>query len=118
MKKLIIVIISLVLLVGNAAAEHWTLTQYADLSGNQAMCYSLWDGEDLILIDGGWTQNTPQVKEIIDSHGGHVKAWFLTHYHGDHADAFNALWNEYKDQIDMVYCTPLEWDDVKDVFEY
>lgn len=36
---------------------------------------------------------------------------FFTHYHGDHAGAFNALWDEYKDRIDVVYCTPLDWDE-------
>ncbi len=117
MKRLFAGLCLLFLLSGWAIADGWTLTQHSDLSGNNAMCYSLWDGEDLILIDGGWTENAPRVKEIIDSHGGCVKAWILTHYHGDHANAFNALWSEYREKISMVYCTPLEWDDVKDVFQ-
>ncbi len=113
MKKLIILAVTLSLLMASAAIaeDSWVLTQYADLSGNQAMCYSLVSGDDLILIDGGWTENVPQVREIIEANGGHVTAWFLTHYHNDHAGAFNALWEEYKDKIDAVYCTPLNWDD-------
>lgn len=88
--------IVLVLFAGNAIAESWTLTQYADMSGNQAMCYSLVNGDDLIIIDGGWPENAPRAKEIIEANGGHVTAWFLTHYHNDHAGAFNALWEEFR----------------------
>ena len=118
MKKLVLVVLALVLLISTAAAEDWTLIQYADLSGNQAMCYSLTVGDDLILIDGGWTENAAQVREIIENNGGHVRAWFLTHYHNDHAGAFIALWEEYKDKIDVVYCTPLIWDDFIAVAKY
>ncbi len=112
MKKLFMLVIAMIFIVCTAIAEEdWTLTQYSDLSGSQAMFYSLTIGDDLILIDGGWTVNAPQVKEVIEANGGHVTAWFLTHYHGDHAGAFNELWNEYKDKIDVVYCTPLIWDE-------
>ena len=111
MKKMIAALFACLMIATLASAEDWTLTQYADLSGNQAMFYSLTYGDDLILIDGGWTENAPQVKQVIDDHDGHVTAWFLTHYHNDHCDAFNALWEEYKDKIDVVYCTPLNWDE-------
>lgn len=120
MKKMIsTVLMMLLFMIQSAFADtDWVLTQYADLSENQAMCYSLTAGDDLILIDGGWTENAPQVKEIIEANGGHVRAWFLTHYHNDHAGAFNELWNEYKEKIDVVYCTPLIWDDFIEVAQY
>lgn len=120
MKKMIsTVLMMLLIMIQSAFADtDWVLTQYADLSENQAMCYSLTAGDDLILIDGGWTENAPQVKEIIEANGGHVRAWFLTHYHNDHAGAFNELWNEYKEKIDVVYCTPLIWDDFIEVAQY
>ena len=113
MKRLIFLLIVSIFLISNTglAENEWLLTQYSDLSGNQAMCYSLVSGDDLILIDGGWAENAPQVREIIEANGGHVRAWFLTHYHGDHAGAFNALWDEYKNRIDVVYCTPLDWNE-------
>lgn len=90
----------------------WVLTQYPDASGNQGMCYSLVNQKDhtLILVDGGWPQNAGTVKQIIDSNGGRVKAWFLTHYHVDHLGAFNALWPEYRDRIETVYVNPLDWE--------
>ena len=108
------------ILVGNPEGNRWILTQYGDRSGNQAICYSLVDlaNDDLILIDGGWMENTEQVRSIIESNGGKVKAWFLTHYHGDHASAFNALWEEYRDRIEKVYVTPLDWDDFSAAAQY
>ncbi len=112
MKKFIALVLFAILLCSTALAENdWILTQYADISGNQAMCYSLTNGTDLILVDGGWVDNAPQVKEVIESNGGYVTAWILTHYHNDHADAFNALWDEYKEKIDAIYCTPLDWNE-------
>lgn len=118
MKKIIFFsfIIILMTFFSTALSEDknmWELTQYADASGNQAMFYSLVNRESnsLILIDGGWSQNADQVSKVIEENGGHVTAWFLTHYHNDHCDAFNTLWGNYKDQIDVVYCTPLIWED-------
>ena len=98
--------------LGNPESR-WVLTQYSDQTGSQAMCYSLVDTEsgNLILIDGGWSENAERVKEIIECNGNRVRAWFLTHYHEDHAGAFNVLWTEFRDRIDTVYVTPLNWDD-------
>lgn len=117
MRQMIILFIAIALLLcGTASAENdWVLTQYADLSGNQGMFYTIKSGDGLIIIDGGWAENAPQVKEVIEANGGLVTAWFLTHYHNDHAGAFNELWNEYRDRIGVVYCTPLIWDDFIEV---
>ena len=108
-------VLLLIILNGCSAAKKtgWELTQYPDRSGSQGMCYSLYDREsgDLILIDGGWVDNVQQVRDVIESHGGRVKAWFLTHYHADHAGAFTLLYEEYRDKIETVYLTPLDPDD-------
>ncbi len=97
----------------------WELSQYPDATGNQAMFYSLYDRTtgDLILIDGGWTGNAEQVRSVIDSLGGKVKAWFLTHYHGDHIGAFNTVYGEYKDRIDTVYVNPLDWETFEPIYK-
>ena len=108
-------VLAMLVLCACAAAESgdvWAVTQYVDVSGNQAMCYSLENQNDgtLILIDGGWDVNAEQVRQVMDAHGGHVNAWFLTHYHPDHIGAFNALWEEYRDGIDAVYVCPIDWE--------
>ena len=94
------------------ASKGWELTQYPDASGNVGLFYSLYNPEDgtLILVDSGNPENADTVRQVIDSHGGHVTAWFLTHYHGDHIGAFNAVYEKYKDQIDVIYVNPLDWE--------
>ena len=92
--------------------EGWKVTQYACASGSQAMFYSLVNRRDgtVILIDSGNPQNAEQVSEVIKQNGGHVKAWFLTHYHMDHIGAFNEVWEQWKDNIETIYVTPLPYE--------
>lgn len=107
-----------------AAAEEavpytgWELTQYPDASGNVGLFYSLYNPADgtLVLVDSGNPENADTVRQVIDSHGGHVTAWFLTHYHGDHIGAFNAVYEQYKDQIDVIYVNPLDWDTFEPIY--
>ena len=101
-------------------AEGWVLTQYPDASGNNGLCYSLVNRMDgaLILVDGGWRQNADTVRKIIDDNGGKVKAWFLTHYHGDHIGAFNEVYGEYRDSIETIYVNPLDWETFDSVAKY
>lgn len=107
----------------------WFITQYADVTGLQAMFYTLEsDKGDLIVVDGGNTGNADYVRKIIEEKGGHVDAWFLTHPHPDHIGAFNLLWEELQDAIDVIYTTDIdyeiyhstaqEWDDIEgyDIF--
>ena len=95
----------------------WELVQYPDLSGNVGMFYSLYNREngDLILVDGGWDANAEQVSAVIESLGGKVKAWFLTHYHADHISVFNEIYEKYRDRIETVYINPLDWETFEQV---
>ena len=121
-KRLLFVLLLLVLAIPGAAADgtSWELTQYPDASGNQGLFYSIYNQDDdtLILVDGGWEQNADTVRQVIDSHGGRVNSWFLTHYHGDHIGAFNALWETFRDQIGTVYVNPLDWETFESVANY
>lgn len=108
----------------------WLLTEYEDKSGDQGLAYTLENMNDgtLILIDGGNAGNEQQMRDVIMEKGGVVDAWILTHYHKDHIDAFNAIYeNPQGIKINNLYVTPLEadvfyslnlqeWDDV-DTFE-
>lgn len=110
----IVIIFFTVLFCVSFAETHkhgWTLTQYPDASGNQGMFYTLKNHETgtLIVIDGGSDKNTDQVRHAIKNNGGIVHAWFITHFHSDHVDAFN---NIYEDPdgiiIEQVYAPHLD----------
>ena len=100
------------------------ITQYADVTGKQAMFYTI-EPEDggLIVVDGGNAGNEDYVRSVIREKGGHVDAWFLTHPHPDHIGAFNRLWGELQSDIDVVYAPDVdyltykercyEWDEIQ-----
>ena len=99
----------------------WELSQYSDYSGSQGMFYTIKNRKDgtLIVVDGGNPGNEMQVRDVIRKNGNHVNAWFLTHYHGDHASAFNAIYKDPKGiQIDTIYATPLDWKTFEAVYRY
>ncbi|SHJ14079.1 ComEC/Rec2 family competence protein [Pseudobutyrivibrio xylanivorans] len=104
----------------------WLLTEYEDKSGDQGLAYTLKNLEDgtFIVIDGGNAGNEKQMRDVIKKNGGTVDVWILTHYHKDHIDTFNAIYENPKGiEIKDIYVTPLdsetfyslnlqEWDDV------
>ena len=100
-------------------SDGWELTEYPDMSGNQGMFYSLYHPKTgvLIIVDGGTSANADLLRETIETHGGHVSAWFLTHYHVDHIGAFNAVYTDFKDQIDVIYVNPLDWGTFESVYK-
>ena len=94
-------------------APTWTITEFADDSGNQAMFYTMRNNDDgtLIVIDGGYDANTSQVRSIINLFGGKVDYWFLTHYDEDHAAVFNSIYADTQGiEIGDVFCTPLDYE--------
>ncbi len=91
----------------------WELQNYVDASGNQGMFYTMYNKGDgtLIVIDGGWAENEQQVRDVIYSYGNHVTAWFITHYHNDHVDAFNSIFADPQGMvIDRVYDSPIDYE--------
>lgn len=70
----------------------WRITEYGSVTGSQSMFYTIEDAEkNLVIIDGGYDSDAAQVREIIEEHNNHVKAWIVTHPHPDHAGAFNEI---------------------------
>lgn len=109
----------------------WTLASFEDQSGSQGMFYSLYNEDDgtLILVDGGNLGNTQLVRDVIKAYGGTVHAWFLTHYHRDHVDAFNQIYADPQGiVIEKIYDSPMdaayyaehakEWDDLESFQTY
>lgn len=67
----------------------WTITQYGRNDINMSFYTIYNEQKGLIVVDGGWTQDAADVREVINTLGGHVDAWILTHPHQDHIGAFN-----------------------------
>jgi beta-lactamase superfamily II metal-dependent hydrolase len=45
----------------------------------------------VIVVDGGWAGDAPYLKSLINSFGGHVDAWFISHPHQDHVEALSEI---------------------------
>lgn len=104
----------------------WILTEFDDQSGLQGLCYTMYNQNDgtLIVIDGGHESNEDALRATIDMYGGEVDAWIITHYHMDHVDSFNAIYEDLQGiKVKEIYASPLdadtfyaraqEWDDVE-----
>ncbi|MBE6652165.1 MAG: MBL fold metallo-hydrolase [Ruminococcaceae bacterium] len=60
----------------------------------------------LLVVDGGYVTETPYVYEYLKKLGGHVTAWFLTHFHDDHYGCLFTMLNEHPDiRVDKLFYT-------------
>lgn len=76
------------------AGGTWTVSQQLNTvtAYNSHMFYTIKGSEGgLIVIDGGYIQNSEYVKSVIMKAGGTVDLWIVTHPHRDHAGAFIKL---------------------------
>lgn len=66
--------------------------------------FILESGETLLVVDGGFPSEAPYLYEYLKSLGGHITAWFITHFHIDHFGAFYTVLKEHPDiTVDKVY---------------
>lgn len=72
----------------NPGTDGWLITQFGDPTQTQEMCYVVTTETGLVIIDGGYSYETPRLREIIGQYGNSVEAWIITHYHPDHIMAF------------------------------
>ena len=100
---IVAVIVSIVRISNDHTIE---LTQLSDHSTRQMMGYILkTKNNKIIVIDGGTIDDTENLVEQINKHGGKVDAWFLTHLHDDHLGAFSNIANDKQIQIEKIYCS-------------
>ena len=83
-----------------------SLSLLADYDKRQMLSMVIQDKDGtLVVIDGGWDIDADHLSEVIQSKGGHVSAWFITHPHSDHAGALLTILNDPSKHItiDHVY---------------
>ena len=67
--------------------------------------FILEDGDTLLVLDGGFPSETPYMYEYLKKLGGHVAAWFITHFHDDHMGCLLTILEEHPDiTVDKLYC--------------
>ncbi len=83
---------SSVIEVDKDSSETFTFWQLPSQSTSQMMSYVIKSSQGkIIVIDGGTKADGKYLKLFINNLGGEVSAWFLTHVHYDHVEAF--IWN-------------------------
>lgn len=91
------------------------ITQYSDVTGRQANCYTITNGGHLIIIDGGWAENALALRKVIAQNGNHVDAWFISHTHSDHVGAFNVIYADPQGvTIDKIYDNGYDYEFIKE----
>ena len=65
----------------------------------------------VIVIDGGTSEDEPNLEKNIRELGNKVDVWFITHPHSDHAGAFIKLIRDTNISVGKVYYTmnEIEW---------
>ena len=87
------------------------VTQYPDATGVQGTFYTIANDDFLIIIDGGWAENSDAVRSVIAEHGNVVDAWIISHPHQDHAGAFNEIYANPGDiTIRAIYDNGFDYD--------
>lgn len=107
----IIVIISIIIAIMNLNKDI-QLTQLKANSHRQMMGYVIRDSKGkVIVIDGGTSEDEPNLEKHIKELGNKVDVWFITHPHSDHVGAFIKLVKETDISVGKVYYTmnDIEW---------
>ncbi len=107
----IIVMITIIMSIMNSNKKI-ELTQLQANSHRQMMGYIIKDSKGkVIVIDGGTSEDEPNLEKHIRELGGKVDVWFITHPHSDHVGAFIKLIRDTNISIEKVYYTmnDVEW---------
>lgn len=116
----IVIIISIIILdvtIKNQETKEETikeiqLTQLQANSHRQMMGYIIHTSEDkVIVVDGGTSEDAPNLEKHISELGNKVDAWFITHPHSDHTGAIIKIIKETEIPIKKIYYTmnDIEW---------
>ena len=110
-----IIMASAVYMNQNTKNEYEQEIQLTQLRANvhrQMMGYIIKTSENkIIVIDGGTSEDAPNLEKHISELGNKVDVWFITHPHSDHAGAIKKIIEETEIRIDKIYYTMnnIEW---------
>lgn len=91
MKKLLPLLLAMVL-ISCGRQETFTLWQLSSQINTIGNSYVIRTANDkIIVMDGGVNQEKDYLKGFLEALGGEVDMWFISHPHGDHMGAFNAI---------------------------
>ena len=116
-KKILIIILAMIIIfigfveIIRKNEKYIELTQLKDNSANQMMGYIIKTSTDkVIVVDGGTTEDAPNLIKHIEELGNKVDIWFITHPHSDHAGAIEKIIQETDIPIGKIYYTINEID--------
>lgn len=89
---------------------HFTLWQLPSQIGSIGMSYVIrTDGGKIVVVDGGWVQESGYMRGFLAALGNSVHAWFISHPHDDHAGVLMDILQDPHDlKIDTLYQTSLD----------
>ena len=107
--KITLIIITLVLLffgiycIKNNKKTYIELTQLKTNTSQQMMGYFIkTENGKIIIVDGGNIGDSQNLQNYINSNGGKVDYWFLTHFHTDHTGAISDIINNTNIKIENI----------------
>ena len=115
-QKIIIILISILIIVfliyiNITKQEKIELTQLQANSNRQMMGYIIKTSTDkVVVIDGGTSEDAPNLMNHINQLGNKVDIWFITHPHSDHVGAIEKIITETEIPINKIYYTMNELD--------
>ena len=89
---ILIAIIFVGITIGKKYVNRIELTQLSPQTHSQMMGYIIKTQDNkIIAIDGGTVDDTSNFVDKINTLGGKIDYWFITHPHNDHAGVFNVV---------------------------
>ncbi len=99
----------------NTQQSSFVLWQLPSQSGNQMNSYVIQTVHGkIIVIDGGYIEDTSYLKGFLAALGNKVDIWFVSHQHRDHLGALTAILRNQDVLIDKIYGSMLSIQWIKD----
>lgn len=99
---IIIIVVALYIIHLAKINNYIYITQFGPTTSRQMMGYGIKTKNEIIVIDGGTTEDAEQLEKYITENGSKVKVWFITHPHSDHVGAFEVISQNENIEIETI----------------